>query len=300
MESKPNLNLSLKIHEARIDSSISDLSLSSQIALTYNGVSIRTKTSSDHVWEESFNFEFSAHSCEIVLVHNPMIFKEIIIGKNIIQINSGSWWFDLRNQFGKIGSVRISMNVDPTENILDQECSIKLNQLLIYQDEINRCKQRYVKRLEKLKHKRRKNATGASILELCKNHSNNIKFSAAKEGGLLKEIECQEENITKENNIIEISWKEIENERNKVKELRSKIQTEFDGLKRHKERLSALTGHPSEGKLLQVSNISYLNTPVSMKRTSKLSELSFTQPRNLNKSANEEILKTPTCKLLKF
>ena len=47
METRANLNISIIVHEARLDSSINSLCFNSQILLSYNGISLKTKTKTE-------------------------------------------------------------------------------------------------------------------------------------------------------------------------------------------------------------------------------------------------------------
>lgn len=288
MTTKPNSNLSLTVHEARTDPSISELSLSSQMVIFYAGTSVKTKTRSENspVWEENFNFEYTEGNFEIVLVHNPAIFKEIIIGKNIIRSDNATGWFDLKNCFGKIGTVRLTIVQQPICDLSVQELEIKFNQLCIFQDDIARSTQRYLKRLAKLK--KFKKSSGANSINLAKNsylEQNDLEK-------LKKNLQTQEENIYKEQESVKNSWTEIEKARQDLQALHIK----FRGAKL---QYKALSQSPSEKNYLQTPK-SHLHTPISSNSPSQSSCLSLTQPRDYLKPTGQSIFQTPKSKLLKF
>ena len=237
METRANLNISIIVHEARLDSSINSLCFNSQILLSYNGISLKTKTKTEFhpIWEESFNFEYSNDSFEIILFHNPLIFKEIILGKSVISVNTASGWFILKNHYGKIGSIRITINKEETNDFKSKEFQLKYNQLLLIQDDVKRLKEKYLNKIKKLKDKKQK-------LTPCLSNKDFLSFSyrrlkrnqsdpQADEIIYMKNIlQLQEEKILQAQENIKNEWREIEIRKKEIENMRDKIKNGYEDL----------------------------------------------------------------------
>lgn len=300
MNISPNLNLKITIHQAVIDSSISALSLNSQIHLTYNGVTVSTKTKSEiiPIWEESYDFEYASGHLEVILVHSPLLLKEIIIGKCLIPADSGSGWFELKSSYGKTGSIRLSIEKEDFTTQLDEEYRLKFLQLQVVHEQINNAKEKYQKRLAKLKKHKQKLRYDASkdTLKDTSNLHKQPSISHTDTSKLKYMLKLQEENLTLEREKIDKSWKDIAKEKKDLEQLQQKIKSGCTDLQNFRV------------KVLQKSNSrSYINSPqtatkspLSSKSSSRISELSYTQPRSMMQLECENILHTPVSKLIKF
>jgi hypothetical protein len=285
MESGPNLNLNIEVHQATFDKSLNLLSLNCQFFINFSGFSVKSRTVSEvsPVWNQSFNFEYNEGGIEITFLHNPLILKEILLGKSLIPAKDCSGWFDIRNICGKIGSVRISIKTEGENNSNDDEYRFKIMQLQIVVDELKRAREKYLKRLEKLKKYEKNHSRGesGSFLEL-----------STRDFSLLAKIRYQlklkEESLACQRSEIENSWKNIEMEKRNLALMQNKVQG-FDG-KSLRERCP---------KADVLTPLTCPRTPMSAKY-SNLSDLSLTQPRSANGIESEHLLSTPKSKLIKF
>ena len=283
MELKPNLNL--EVHQATFDKSLNLLSLNPQFLISYSGFCVKSHTVSDQAptWNQSFNFEYTEGLIEINFLHNPLIFKEILLGKSQVPAKDCSGWFDIKNACGKIGSVRVSINIESEKTSADEEFKLKIMQIQIVIDELRRAREKYIKRMEKLKKYEKTHSRGqsGSFIET----SNHDMSLIAK---IKYQLKAKEETLASQKNEIENSWKNIEQEKKNLACLQNRVQ----GLDTRNIREKI-------GKAEILTPITCPRTPMSAKY-SNLSDLSLTQPRSATGIDSDHLLNTPKSKLIKF
>lgn len=285
---KPNLNLNIEVHQATFDKTLNLPSLSCQFTISFNSLQISSKTISGPVpvWNESFNFEYKDGPIDLIFFHNPLFLRELILGKATLPARDSTGWFDIKNSNGKIGSVRITSKIEGFTSKTDEEYKLKILQLQIVIDELKKAKEKYAKKLKKVKKNENK---------LSRNNSKTQVFDGSvSDWTLLTKIKYQlkvkEENLESQRDEIENSWKSIEQEKKNIACLQEKIQNGCLEVRCVKDKV---------GKNDVFTPLTCPRTPMSAKY-SNLSDLSLTQPRSATGAESEHLLCTPKSKLINF
>lgn len=281
MEMKPNLNLNIEVHQATFDKTLNLPSLSCQFTISFNSLQISSKTISGPVpvWNESFNFEYRDGQIDLIFFHNPLFLRGLILGKASIPSRDTTGWFDIKNSNGKIGSVRVTTKIEGFLSKTEEEYKLKILQLQIVIDELKKAKEKYTKKMKKVK---------KSESKLSRTNSKTQVFDGSvSDWTLLTKIKYQlkvkEENLESQREEIENSWKSIEQEKKNIACLQGKIQCARD----------------KGGKSDAFTPLTCPRTPMSAKY-SNLSDLSLTQPRSATGAETEHLLCTPKSKLINF
>lgn len=278
MKVSPNSNFSLTIHQVNILTPVPSLILSPQVQIEYNSTQIHTKVSSGllPVFNETFNFELTQGTINLVLINNPKFLKSSTLASCTIPVTSQSGWFELKHESEKIGSIRVTLTDDYSTHSILKDYQNKLNEAKSIQEEVKSLKKQYLQKIKTLKEKSLNNPNNA-FEDTENNDSTTRSFSVKQE---MKEvvnrkalIKLQEENLEQEKIRIQEAWKEIESEKKDIEELVMKFKESCQ---------ESQVARARNGLLNKISEYSKsrTGTPKSAKnRNGRISELSLSQPR---------------------
>ena len=281
-ESVPKVNLSITIHQARIDYPISSLLISPQLSLSYNGNSIRTKVvhSILPIWNETFNFEFTTGSCMITLLNNPPLCKETTVGNCLISLNNATGWFELKNSNEKVGAVRITVKAELSDRDIQKIYIEKIKEIKVEQEELCYLKKKYASKLQKLKNAEnelissKENSLSKEGIEECSYISSKSPQMCKDQKEIVKRkslLRIQEQSLEQEKNKLREAWAQIDKEKEEIEEMKNKLKegySEFQ-IAKHRFALQNRISEYSKPKVL---------TPKSCKST-RLSENSPSNPQ---------------------
>lgn len=232
MGALPNLNLSITVHQARIDSSVSSLLVFPQIKVIYKGLAVKSRLghSALPVWNETFNFEYSDTTFEVFLINNPPLYKEILLGKCVIGVETATGWFEFRDNIGKIGAVRITVVSERIQRNMQGSYLEKISVVQAEQEKLRVLKKKYAEKLNKFKEK---NSSGKE-----NSISEKEPLEISQKQVILR---MQEQGISQEKNKIQEAWTQLALEKKEIEEKIAKVQSGYSEFQVAKSRLNLQT-----------------------------------------------------------
>ena len=252
----------LNIFQARLDVSVSSIgTMSPQVLISFEKFLMKTKVAHDMdrlpVWQESFNFERSTSDLELIMIHKPLLLKDVEIGRCKLTLSESSGWFELQKENKKIGSIRLSIREDKDTRSetwhntaesfdLRDDFIRKMNELELEKEEALFFKRKFKEKLEKTKEKKRRSSgnlvstgdfTEYTNFESADSYSdeylmriqyqvNNLQHAIRELTKKKEVLDSQEKEVSEERKRIEEEWKEMRTKRLAVNEMRKKIEDE--------------------------------------------------------------------------
>jgi C2 domain len=234
-ESVPSLNLAVAVHQARIDLPLNSLIICHQVTVKYNDIIVRSNLSyhTAPIWDQIFNFEYTEGCLSVYLLNNPPFCKQNILGTCKIPAKKITGWFELKNDQKKIGAVRVTVQLDKNEKYLQKQYQTKIQLLQSTQKEVSCLKNKYIKKIARLKQEKYK------LLQIKENiedteHFHDLNTRAYtlrnEQKDLLKKkalIRIQEEKIEIEKDKIRRAWEEIGTEKKELENIIDDIKGKY-------------------------------------------------------------------------